>query len=296
MSDELATIFIEALKRKVREISGQRLVFFVVGRAGWGKSSTVNSLIGEYKCIVDDDEPTTTEVTELDFVMNNVKCTIFDTPGLCDGSGNDEKYIQMIRSKVQNPDSMLYVNRLDETRLTDNDTRTIKIISEALGVRVWENAVIVFTFSNNVNKSKYSEKLERRTKKIRKAIADCIQNTEVANQIPAVPIDNKSETTPDGKEWLGEFFTVIVDRIDLNRLICFLSMLTPSIKERTNFNNNQQEIISRKFVSAVVQSTAAGVGIAVIAGGIVGAPVGLCFTGGGIVGVLIGAWLSKSDK
>jgi predicted GTPase len=296
MNDQLAISFVETLTRKLEEISKQRLVFFVVGRAGWGKSSTVNSLIGEYKCIVHDNEPATTEVTKLDFVMNDVKCTIFDTPGLCDGSGNDQTYIQMISSKVRNPDSMLYVNRLDETRLTDNDTRIIKIISEALGVKVWEKAVIVFTFSNNINKSEYSEKLEKRTEMIRQAIASYIQNTEVANQIPAVPIDNKSKTTPDGKEWLGEFFTVLVDRIDPNRLICFLSMFTPSIKERTNFSNKQKEIIRTKFVSAVLQSAAAGIGIASIVAGIVNAPVTLCFAGGGIVGTLIGAWLSKSDE
>lgn len=172
MADEKAKQFLEFLERNVEALRGQPLVFFVMGRAGWGKSSTVNSLVGQDVCKVDDNEPTTTEVTGFNFEMNGVQAIIFDTPGLCDGSGNDQIYIEKIRSQITDPDSMLYINRLDETRLTDNDRRGIKIISEALGIRVWENAVIVFTFANNVSISDYQTKLTKRTQHIRQAIAD----------------------------------------------------------------------------------------------------------------------------
>jgi ABC-type dipeptide/oligopeptide/nickel transport system ATPase component len=297
MSDTntLATNFLQALRAKVQEISGQQLVFFVVGRAGWGKSSTVNSLIGEEKCKVDDNEVATTEVTEFDFDMNGVKAKIFDTPGLCDGSGNDQKYIREIRKKIKDPDCMLYVNRLDETRITDNDRRGIKIISDALGWKIWETAVIVFTFSNNVSPSEYNAKLEKRTHLIRQAIADCIQNTELAFQIPVVAIDNKNSIRPDGKEWLAEFFTVVADRVSLKGLVAFLSMLTLTITERTHLSKQQKEIIRKKFVSAVFQNTASAMGIGVVIAGLTNAPIILGFSTAGILGTLVGAWLSKDD-
>ncbi|MBD1899294.1 50S ribosome-binding GTPase [Trichocoleus sp. DQ-A3] len=279
----------------MQELSGQRLVFFVVGRAGWGKSSTVNSLIGEEKCKVDDDEVATTEVTEFDFDMNGVKAKIFDTPGLCDGSGNDQKYIKEISQKIKNPDLMLYVNRLDETRITGNDQRGIKIISDALGWEIWENAVIVFTFSNNVSPSEYNTKLAKRTDLIRKAIADCIQNPDLASQIPVVAIDNKNSIRPDGKEWLAEFFTVVADRVSLYGLVAYLSMLTLTITKRTQLSKQQKEIIRKKFVSAVFSNAASAMGIGVVIAGLTNAPIILGFSSAGILGTLVGAWLSKDD-
>ncbi|MEG5084180.1 50S ribosome-binding GTPase [Microcoleus sp. AT8-B4] len=295
MDDQKAAEFLEFLERKVQALTGQRLVFFVIGRAGWGKSSTVNSLVGQDVCKVDDNEPTTTEVTGFNFEMNGVKAIIFDTPGLCDGSGNDQIYIEKIRSQVTDPDSMLYINRLDETRLTDNDRRGIKIISEALGTKIWENAVIVFTFANKESVADYQTKLTKRTQIIRQAIADCIQNTDIAYNIPAVAIDNKSDTTPDGKEWLGEFFTVVAERVSMKGMIAFLSFLTPSITKRTHFNKQQKGIIRRKFVEAVLQSTGTAMGIGVAIAGLLNAPIIIGFSGAGIVGALIGTWLSRYD-
>lgn len=295
MNDEQATKFLELIEKKVQELTRQRIVFFVVGRAGWGKSSTVNSLVGQDICKVDDNETTTTDVTAFDFEMNGVKAIIFDTPGLCDGSGKDHIYMEKIHSQIKDPDSMLYINRLDETRLTDNDKRGIRIISESLGPRVWEQAVIVFTFAKNVSPSEYEAKLTKRTQIVRQAIADCIKNPDVAYQIPAVAIDNKSDTTPDGKEWLGEFFTVVADRVSLKGMIALLGFLTPSITKRTRFNKQQKQIIRRKFVEAVLQSAGTATGIGVAVAGLLNAPLIIGFSGAGIVGTLIGAWLSKYD-
>jgi tRNA U34 5-carboxymethylaminomethyl modifying GTPase MnmE/TrmE len=302
MNDEKATQFLEFLERKVQALTGQRLVFFVIGRTGWGKSSTVNSLVGQDVCKVDDNEPTTTEVTGFNFEMNGVKAIIFDTPGLCDGSGNDRTYIEKIRSEIQDPDSMLFVNRLDD-RVTDNDKRGIKIISEALGIEAWKHAVIVFTFADKLSALEYPTKLTKRTQSVRQAIAEYIKDTDIAYQIPAVAIVNKNSTqpyaktdkTPDGKEWLGEFFTVVAERVSMKGMIALLSFLTPSITKRTRFNKQQKTIIRRKFVEAVLQSTGTAMGIGAAVAGLLNAPIIIGFSGAGIVGALIGAWLSRYD-
>jgi tRNA U34 5-carboxymethylaminomethyl modifying GTPase MnmE/TrmE len=303
MNDEKATQFLEFLERKVQSLTGQRLVFFVIGRAGWGKSSTVNSLVGQDVCEVSDHETTTVDITGFNFEMNGVKAIIFDTPGLCDGSGNDRTYIEKIRSQVKEPDSMLYINRLDETRITDNDKRGIKIISEALGIEAWKHAVIVFTFADKLSASEYQKKLTQRTQSVRQAIAECIKDTDIAYQIPAVAIVNKNTTqpdaktdkTPDGKEWLGEFFTVVAERVSMKGMIALLSFLTPSITKRTRFNKQQKTIIRRKFVEAVLQSMGTATGIGVAVAGLLNAPIIIGFSGAGIVGTLIGAWLSRYD-
>ena len=297
MSDKLEVSFLEAVQKLVAEVSNKRLVFFVAGRAGWGKSSTVNSLLARKLCPVNDDEPQTAEVTGHDFEMNGVKGTIFDTPGFCDGSGNDQQYIEMIRSKVRNPHAMLYVSRLDETR-PENDQRVIKIISEALGNSIWENTVIVFTFANQVEASDYQRKLNTRKQKIQDLIKQQlikahIYDSNIADNIPAVAIDNCKKITPDGKEWLGIFFTAIVDRVSKEGTIALLSMLTDSISKRTIFDKYQKSIIRKKFVEAVLHTSGAAIGIGVTVTAIVNAPLILGFSGGGIVGTLIGCWLSE---
>ncbi|MCV3213991.1 50S ribosome-binding GTPase [Plectonema radiosum NIES-515] len=59
-------------------------MLLLVGRTGVGKSSTVNSLMGEKIAKVGDDEATTVEVKAYDRKINDVNFTVFDTPGLCD--------------------------------------------------------------------------------------------------------------------------------------------------------------------------------------------------------------------
>ncbi|WP_445246096.1 GTPase [Microcoleus sp. OTE_8_concoct_300] len=295
MNDELGIFFLQALEKMVEEVGRKRLVFFVAGRTGWGKSSTVNSLVGKVVSKVSDYEPETADVTGFEFEMNGVKAIIFDTPGLRDGKGNDETYIELMRSKVEKPDSMLYVSRLDETRQED-DRQVIKIISAALGERVWEYTVIVFTFANNVKPSQYQTKLDAKTKIIRELIADHISDKEVADQIPVVAIDNDSDTTPDGKKWLGYFVTALVEKVSKEGTIALLYMLTDSVRKgRIILNRKQKAIIRRKFVNAVLQSAGTLMGIGITVAGLINAPIIVGFAGGGIVGTLIGAWLSRYD-
>ena len=295
MNDELGIFFLQALEKMVEEVGRKRLVFFVAGRTGWGKSSTVNSLVGKVVSKVSDYEPETADVTGFEFEMNGVKAIIFDTPGLRDGKGNDETYIELMRSKVEKPDSMLYVSRLDETRQED-DRQVIKIISSALGERVWEYTVIVFTFANNVKPSQYQTKLDAKTKIIRELIADHISDKEVAYQIPVVAIDNDSDTTPDGKKWLGDLVTALVERVSKEGTIALLYMLTDSVRKgRIILNRKQKAIIRRKFVNAVLQSAGTLMGIGITVAGLINAPIIVGFAGGGIVGTLIGAWLSRYD-
>jgi len=294
MTDKISVNFIQALEKLLANNKKKRLVFFVVGRTGWGKSSTVNSLVDKVVSKVNPNKAETADVIPFNFEINGVKATVFDTPGLCDGSGNDEVYINLIRSKVPAPDSMLYVSRLDETRI-ENDQRAIKIISDALGPLVWQYAVIVFTFANKVEASEYQTQLTVKKQMILQEIANHIGNDKMSLRIPVVAIDNTSKTTPDGKQWLGNLFTAIVERVSKEGTVALLAMLTERITNRAILNKKQKAIIRRKFVEAVLQSSGTAMGIGVAVAGLLNVPLVIGFSVSGIAGTLIGAWLSKYD-
>jgi len=223
-----------------------------------------------------------------------------DTPGLCDDMeevGNDEKYIQMMRVKVKSVDSLWYVTRLDDTRVTSDEKRGIKILSEAMGPKVWNNGVIVFTFSNNIDPKNYAEALSRRTELLRQEIAKYAPRE--AAKIPSVAVDNNKPTTPDGKEWLGELFTKVFSQISKEGATPFYIAMAKDLqpkkddssvqpqKPRIVLDEKQREEVKKTIDAKMISGLA-------LAGATIGAafgPVGSAV--GGAVGAAIGlvSWL-----
>jgi hypothetical protein len=171
--------------------------------------------MGESVAPVGEYEPTTMEVKSYESEIGGVKFTIIDTPGLCDDleeKGNDYDYLERIRLDVDRIDLMWFTTRLDDTRVYSDEKRGIKLISEAFKPKIWEQAIIVFTFADNVGYDRYPIALEKRTELIRKEIAK-YAGVAIANNIPSIAVDNLSEFTPDGERWLGELYTQVYTRM-----------------------------------------------------------------------------------
>lgn len=293
-----------SLIKQLQESRDKKFVFLLVGRTGVGKSSTINSLMGKSVSQVGDYDPTTMEVKVYEHEVNGIKFNIIDTPGLCDDipeKNNDQKYIEIIQNKVKQIDSLCFVTRLDEPRVTADEMRGIKVISQAFTPEVWKYGVIIFTRANKADN--YLMDLQERTKRIRNEIAKYTGN-EVANDIPSVAVDNKSETTPDGKRWLEELYTQVFKRMTDRGAIPFLLATVKRVKvsnknkkskskrqkdnqdsksnEELNFDNQQREDIKKKLFSSVPILEKIGGLIGSIFGGSVGQTIGE--TIGGVIG------------
>ncbi len=104
----------------------------------------------------------------------------------------------------------------------------------------------VFTFPGAKNASDYPIALEKRTELIRKEIAK-YTGIGIANNVPSVVVDNKSEITPDGEKGLGELYTQIYARISAKGAVPFLLANVERIKRP----EKEREVIIEKIYEPV---------------------------------------------
>jgi GTPase SAR1 family protein len=284
-SQEDAKRIIERFKTE----RGKNFTFLLIGRTGVGKSSTVNSLMGQEIAPVGDYRPTTMSVESYESEIGGVKFTIIDTPGLCDDleeKGNDYDYLEQIRLNVDRIDLMWFVTELDDNRVRGDERRGIKLISEIFGSKIWEQAIIVFT-----------------CELIREQISK-YAGVSISNNVPSVGVSNLQECTPDGERWLGElyiqvytrmaregagaFFMSTVERIQAPKVEVekIVYVPTPSSEPvRQPVSNTYSPIYLNERQAEVVRNRTAEVIGITVTGALVGAAVG---SAAGPVGAVIG--------
>lgn len=202
------------------------------GRTGAGKSSLINGITGKDVATEGDSlDPETLEVAKYSFEYNDVKITVWDSPGLQDGTGNEQKYIEDMQNKgCASSDLFLYCTKMDDTRFAKEENDAIRKITIGLSQQMWENAVFVLTYANRVEKNYRSKPIpEDKTKqdkeyfkyrmaefdaKLRKAVVNAGVDEKVAAMIPVVPTGYDTEQgLPDRDNWLSPLWYVSILRM-----------------------------------------------------------------------------------
>ncbi|KAK9067689.1 hypothetical protein SSX86_011800 [Deinandra increscens subsp. villosa] len=148
---------LDAAKRKAMELEAEgntdldfSVNILVIGKAGVGKSATINSIFGEEKTSVGAFQPATGSVKEITGVVGGVTVRVFDTPGLRSSvmeQGFNRSVLSSAKkaTKKNPPDIVLYVDRLDAQTRDLNDIPLLKTITSSLGSAIWRSVIVTFT-------------------------------------------------------------------------------------------------------------------------------------------------------
>lgn len=290
------------------------ITILLAGRTGVGKSSTINSLLGAQVAPVGKFRPTTMSVASYQHEHGGLQYHIVDTPGLCDDLpevGNDQRYLADIRDASDQADCLLFVTELDAARVSGDERRGIKLLTEALGASVWENALIVFTRADKFDADEFEANLKERISLLREAIAAYAPLH--AAYIPALAVSNTSQQLPNGKPWLSELFTQVLLRLRHDATVPFLHSMMHDVgidqperqakagatevnhtapagstpkpgpeKPRIDLNPEQEERIKKTIWDRIIKGATAGASL--------GAKIGKVFgKGGEAIGAAVGA-------
>ncbi|PIA34977.1 hypothetical protein AQUCO_03700318v1 [Aquilegia coerulea] len=198
-----------------------------MGKGGVGKSSTVNSLIGERVVSVsafqsEGPRPVMVSRTRAGFTLN-----IIDTPGLIEGGYVNDQALQIIKQFLLNKtiDVLLYVDRLDAYRVDNLDKQVIKAITDSFGKGIWRRALVVLTHAqlSPPDGLNYDEFLSRRSEALLKEVrlGARIKKQELQDSaIPVVLVENSGrcrtnddgeKILPSGAAWIPNLVEIITE-------------------------------------------------------------------------------------
>ncbi|KAL7146643.1 hypothetical protein ABFS83_06G055600 [Erythranthe nasuta] len=205
------------------------LTVLVLGKGGVGKSSTINSIIGERVVTVsafqsETPRPVMVSRSRGDFTLN-----IIDTPGLVEAGYVSNQVLDTIKSflgrflMTKTIDVLLYVDRLDAYRVDNLDKQIVKAITESFGKEIWHKAIVVLTHAqlSPPDGLSYEEFFAKRSESLMKCVRQGarLSKKDVQNNvIPVALVENSGRCNknehdekilPIGTPWIPNLIQTV---------------------------------------------------------------------------------------
>ena len=209
---------------------GDELSILISGRTGGGKSTLVNSLLGE--SLAEEGatpDPSTAEVTCYERSLSGVRVKVWDSPGLQDGTTNEERYLSDIAAKCVRIDLLLFCINVGDAIRFNTDSPEVKALgklTKRLGTGIWDHAMVALTFANKLGRTNEEFRRAKREKKTAKLcelfckkisewqefVRDILIKTTVLSkaqvyELKIVPTGSRKDPSlPDRTHWLSSFW------------------------------------------------------------------------------------------
>lgn len=201
------------------------LTILLLGKGGVGKSSTINSLVGERVVSVSafQSEPMRPQLVTR--VHSGFSLSFIDTPSLVEAGGVNDTALSVIKRSLEGVtiDVLLYVDRLDGYRVDTLDRQVIRAITEGFSPKIWRVALLVLThgqLSQPPDGISYADFVARRAALLQDVVRQeaGLRKSEV--QVPVTLAENGTrckknlegeKILPDGTVWTSKLFGAIAD-------------------------------------------------------------------------------------
>ena len=169
----------------------------ITGKTGSGKTSLINGLIG--KKVGEEGEGLdrmTAHVEAKELTCEGTLVKIWDTPGLQDGTDDEDRYLQEMKENCSDCNLYIYCLNMDQTRFEAAEIRAIQMLTETFGKNFWAKVLFVLTFANKVETSCpmgsdevtfFTDKMKEWHAKLTHRLKECGVKEEVADKIEVIP-------------------------------------------------------------------------------------------------------------
>ena len=230
----------------------------VTGETGSGKSTLVSGLLGVR---VDCAQESYRGIGKYEVQKDGITLTVWDSPGLQDGTGNQGEYLRQIKQQCNKRDLTIYCISMSKTRFVltaDNpDVVAMKKLNDTFGNYFWENCVFALTYANTVEAFdtdwewitqqeqvwRFQAKVAQRTEQVLEILRREIRvPEEIIQKIKIVPAGHfRKPHLPGNRFWLSNFWLQCIDTIisvDVRSALMKINMNRIKRTEREIYNKD----------------------------------------------------------
>ena len=298
------------MKKWVKQSEGRPLKILITGRTGVGKSTLVNGIVGSEIAEEGSDlKAKTMNVQRYESrTEEGMVIEVWDSPGLEDGSGNEEQYLAEMKENCCDVDIVIYCMKLDTREQlgeTQHDYLAIRKLTETFWPIWWDNSIFVMTHANafeaelearctdeKMVEEEFKSKMRSWKEEIRNALLRVGVSESIANKVPVKPAGHSSQPhLPGQKYWFSALWHKILKRTKQRSQANLLKLGANRFKNSADIKDGDFATTHRQpiVVDFVQTGSYHGAGIGADTGAVGGAP-------RSVAGYLVYLWRKHISK